>query len=80
MLRFLILVLLVAAAWLVLTRIAGTSKRPRADDEASAAGEEQVLACGLCGLHVPESEGLRVGEVFYCCEAHRRQANGPRPD
>jgi uncharacterized protein len=39
-----------------------------------------VLACELCGLHVPESEGVRVGDVFYCCEAHRRQANGTGPD
>jgi uncharacterized protein len=80
LLRFLILVFLVAAAWLVLTRVAGSSKRARADDDDSVSPEEQVFACGLCGLHVPESEGVRVGDVFYCCEAHRRQANGPGPD
>lgn len=80
MLRFLILVLLVAAVWLVLTRLGDSSKRRGAKDDASVSAEEQVLACELCGLHVPESEGVRVGDVFYCCDAHRRQANGTGPD
>ena len=33
---------------------------------------ERMLACNHCGLHVPQSEGVTVGERFYCCEEHRR--------
>ncbi len=39
---------------------------------------ERMLECRRCGLIVPESEGVRVGEDFYCCDAHRRA--GPRAD
>ncbi|MDD3328093.1 MAG: PP0621 family protein [Zoogloea sp.] len=37
---------------------------------------EQMVACAHCGLHVPESEGVRGGSSFYCCDEHRRL--GPR--
>ncbi|MHB1372455.1 MAG: PP0621 family protein [Thauera sp.] len=33
---------------------------------------ERMLECRHCGLIVPESEGVRAGEDFYCCDAHRR--------
>jgi uncharacterized protein len=36
---------------------------------------EQMVACAHCGLHVPESEGVRAGG-FFCSEEHRRL--GPR--
>ncbi|NML25434.1 PP0621 family protein [Zoogloea dura] len=37
---------------------------------------EQMVACAHCGLHVPESEGLKSGGQFYCSDEHRRL--GPR--
>ncbi len=37
---------------------------------------EQMVACAHCGLHVPESEGVRGGGSVYCCDEHRRL--GPR--
>jgi len=37
---------------------------------------EQMVACAHCGLHVPESEGVRAGGGFYCSDEHRRL--GPR--
>lgn len=37
---------------------------------------EPMVACAHCGLHVPESEGVRGGGSFYCCDEHRRL--GPR--
>jgi uncharacterized protein len=33
---------------------------------------ERMLACAVCGVHVPESEALRAQGEFFCCEAHRR--------
>lgn len=33
---------------------------------------EQMVACAHCGLHVPESEGVRGADGFFCSEAHRR--------
>ena len=37
---------------------------------------EQMVACAHCGLHVPESEGVRGAGGFFCSEEHRRL--GPR--
>lgn len=45
--------------------------RGGARDEA-ADGPERMLACAHCGVHVPESEGVRDGEAFFCSEDHRR--------
>lgn len=39
---------------------------------------ERMLECRHCGLIVPESEGVRASEDFYCCDAHRRA--GQRAD
>jgi uncharacterized protein len=33
---------------------------------------EPVIACAYCGVHVPESEGVRSGDDFFCCNEHRR--------
>jgi len=42
------------------------------------AGEiEQMVACAHCGVHVPESEGVKSGGHFFCSEDHRRL--GARP-
>lgn len=32
---------------------------------------EKMVACAHCGVHLPESEGISVGDRVYCCEAHR---------
>ncbi|MDR1423068.1 MAG: hypothetical protein LBI92_00415 [Azoarcus sp.] len=47
--------------------------RPAVDGGGEA---ERMLACELCGVHVPESEGVRAGGGFYCCEAHRLLREG----
>lgn len=36
------------------------------------AAPERMLECRQCGLIVPESEGVRGGDDFYCCDEHRR--------
>lgn len=77
MVRLLLLILLVVAAWLIYQGIVGRSKSRRAGDDEIVSRQEQIRACALCGLHVPESEGVRAGDRFYCCEAHRQQADGP---
>jgi len=41
----------------------------RSEDEKKT---ERMLACSVCGVHVPESEGIEVAGKFFCCEAHRK--------
>jgi uncharacterized protein len=36
----------------------------------------EMVACEVCGLHLPKSEALIAGKGIYCSDAHRRQAGG----
>ncbi|NMG00477.1 PP0621 family protein [Aromatoleum toluolicum] len=74
--NLLLFVLVLVGIWWVRRAL----NRPR-DGRGSAgkqAGEgrkgalERMLGCDHCGVHVPESEGVRDGELFFCCEEHRR--------
>lgn len=44
----------------------------RRRDAGAPAQPEPMRACAHCGLHVPESEGVRDGDTFFCCDEHRR--------
>lgn len=79
MLRYLfLLIVLLAAIWW----IRGALARFGRDDEPDArqgkrprnrpAAAERMLECRHCGVIVPESEGVREQEHFYCCADHRR--------
>jgi hypothetical protein len=56
----------------------GTGRAPggrpsfRGDHFGNAKKVERMLACSVCGVHVPESEGIEVAGRFFCCEAHRK--------
>lgn len=45
--------------------------------ESGAAGEgsrnELIMACSVCGVHVPASEALYARGQVYCSEAHRER-------
>jgi uncharacterized protein len=32
-----------------------------------------MVACAHCGTHLPSSEALQAGEVFYCNAEHRER-------
>lgn len=34
----------------------------------------EMVACGVCHVHLPRSEALIGRDSFYCSEAHRREA------
>ncbi len=75
----LIFILVLIAIWWVrraLTRFGRSGPGADGKKRTRGAEPERMLGCAHCGLHVPESEGLRVGEDFFCCEEHRRL--GPR--
>ena len=33
-----------------------------------------IVACAVCGVHLPKSEALRSADSYFCGDAHRRQA------
>ena len=75
-----VLLTLLAGVWLVKRSI----RRRQADLAAPmhkpparrAAKQQPMQACAHCGVHVPDSEAVRDGELYYCSAEHRRA--GPR--
>lgn len=67
----LLLVLLVAYFSWRNARIRKTSAR-RAPPPKLAAPQD-MLACAVCGLHVPRSDALIAGGRSYCGKAHQQQ-------
>jgi uncharacterized protein len=45
---------------------------PRSGGGRRAAEPERMVACVVCGVHVPESEAVRAAGELFCCEEHRR--------
>ncbi len=49
-------------------------QQPRPRQEAAKPAE--MVACSVCGVHLPRSDALIGSSGIYCSEAHRRQAKG----
>ena len=78
MTKLLLLALLIVGV-VLLVRAGGRAARRRADaaEAPKARGEEDIIPCAHCGLHLPRSEGVPAGDRFFCSEEHRRVgANG----
>jgi uncharacterized protein len=74
-------VLLVLAVLLLFWMVFGRSRRGRRTGGASRpppppAQAEGMVVCAHCGVHLPRSEALNVGELTYCSPVHREA--GPR--
>ena len=73
--KILLLIFVVAAAWLLIKRLRGKGS---AGDGAGPAGRapasEQMVNCSHCGLYLPQKEAIAEGGKFYCCAEHRRRA------
>jgi uncharacterized protein len=72
--RYLVLLLLVVAAvWLLRRALRG----PRAAaPPADPAAQNDLVSCAHCGVHLPRSEARLAGDRVYCGEEHARL--GPR--
>jgi uncharacterized protein len=77
----LLMVAVLALVWLV--RSASTRRvRPPGQSRANPPHQAQpMLACALCGLHLPRDEALPGRGGVFCSEAHRTEfeRSPPRP-
>jgi uncharacterized protein len=65
---FLLLAIAIYLLWRSLKpRIRGTQNVDRAVPQT-------MVSCATCGLHVPRQEALLLGDRYFCCEEHRRNA------
>lgn len=58
--------------WWSVRQRRGRSASHRRDDGAA----EPMVRCEVCGLNVPRSEALLLGERVFCCDEHRRRGAG----
>jgi uncharacterized protein len=47
-------------------------KTRRSAPRAGGAKTEDMVRCAQCGVHLPRSESVASGELFYCTPEHRR--------
>ena len=52
------------------------SRRPH---DVSRANSELMVSCSYCGTHVPVSEALRLRDISFCSEEHRRISQTSQP-
>jgi uncharacterized protein len=43
----------------------------------AARAPEKMVKCAYCGVNQPVSESLLTQGQYYCCDAHRHQAESP---
>ena len=71
--RLALLVLaLVALAWLVRSALRSRVQPPRPPAR-STEPVQTMVPCAQCGVMVPQSEALRGRGQVFCCEAHRAE-------
>ncbi len=46
-------------------------KSYRKDASAKPPEPEDMVRCAHCGVHLPVSESVREGELYFCSAAHR---------
>ncbi|HWU35275.1 MAG TPA: PP0621 family protein [Methylovorus sp.] len=63
------LLLLMVAAWLVYSILKRYAKTLDSGNSRPA-GEEKMVKCAHCGVHLPQSESVRVAQTDYCTLAH----------
>ena len=73
MAAFVLILLVVAAAWLVKRAL---RKARNSDIEKQPPAQADLVSCAQCGMHLPRAEARFAGERAYCSDEHARI--GPR--
>lgn len=63
----LLMFIAIAAAIYLLIKSYGKKNDVRPD----ASEVEDMVRCAHCGVHLPRSESVKGGELFYCGSEHR---------
>ena len=76
--KYLLLIVVLVVAYMMwrngrIERKASPPPRP----SGPAAGPQEMVACAVCGVHLPRTEALPgPGGRVYCCQEHRQRAGG----
>jgi uncharacterized protein len=70
--KYLLLIALVVAVLLVLRKMQGSGRRDHVSQ--SPSHSERMVACAHCGVNQPVGECVLGHDHYYCCNAHRQEA------
>ena len=68
--RSILLIIAIVIVWLILRHLMSRKNIP---ENKSPVVEQKVRSCDLCGVHIPESEGICTEELFFCCDEHKQE-------
>ena len=66
------LLLLVIGLFVVYWILKGYRRKVDRTADEPAAKDEDMVRCAQCGVHLPRSDSLTVGNASYCSADHRR--------
>lgn len=71
--KYLVLLLVLLVAYFSWRSKRMPKSRRRKGAPPPLAPPQDMLACALCGVHVPRGDALVSGNRSYCCKAHQQQ-------
>lgn len=60
--------LFLIAAWLVFTLL--KRQQRKSSDTPPEEKADDMVACAVCGVHIPKGEAISSQNQFYCSETH----------
>jgi uncharacterized protein len=69
--KFLLVIAVFIVLYLMLRNHAAKSEAAQSPHSASKHGEDMVR-CGVCGVHLPTSEAITSRGAFFCSKEHLR--------
>jgi uncharacterized protein len=70
--KFILLLFVALVGYLLFKGLKARSRRDEQTKPRRDLPAERMVACAHCGVNLPESDSVRVGERHYCSEEHRR--------
>ncbi len=71
--KYVILAVVIVLAYFIIKSHLKKVERSR---DRRALKDEDMVRCVQCGVHLPRSESVMSGELFYCSPDHRRLHQG----
>jgi uncharacterized protein len=72
-LKYLVILLVIVAVYWFFKAHARRERTPDERPRGAGRSGEDMVRCAQCGVHLPRSESLMAGRVFYCTPEHRLQ-------
>jgi uncharacterized protein len=66
------IIFLVLGVLLVYWILKGYRRKVDSDQPPPARGEEAMVRCAQCGVHLPRSESIATGGQYFCGTEHQR--------